>query len=81
LQWLKAQVHFDQPALEATLDYGYEADHAAERIQRLDQAIDQAIRVAPPEIQTVVQSLQALRGIAQLAAVSLVSETRLAISL
>ena len=75
LQWLKAQVHFDQPALEATLlDYVYEADHAAKRIQRLDQAIDQAIRVAPPEIQTVVQSLQALRGIAQLAAVSLVSE-------
>jgi transposase len=75
MEWLKAHVHFDQPALEATLlDYVYEVDHAAERIQRLDKAIDQAIRVAPPEIRAVVESLQALRGIAQLAAVSIVSE-------
>lgn len=75
LLWLRTQVHFDQPALEATLlDYLYEVDHAGQRIQRLDQAIDQALRLAPPEIQAVVESLQALRGIAQLAAVSVVSE-------
>ena len=36
--------------------------------------IDEAIRVAPTEIRAVVESLQALRGIAQLAAVSIVSE-------
>jgi transposase len=73
--WLKAHVHFDQPALEATLqDYVYEVDRSAERIQRLDKAIDEAIRMAPPEIRTVVESLQALRGIAQLAAVTIVSE-------
>jgi transposase len=75
MEWLKAHVHFDQPALEATLqDYLYEVDRAAERIQRLDKAIDEAIRVAPSEIRNVVESLQALRGIAQLAAVTIVSE-------
>jgi transposase len=73
--WLKAHVHFDQPAQEAALqDYIYEVDRAAERIQRLDKAIDEAIRVAPAEIRAVVESLQALRGIAQLAAVTIVSE-------
>jgi transposase len=75
MEWLKAHVHFEQPALEATLsDYVYEVDRAVERIQRLDKAIDEAIRVAPTEIRTVVEALQALRGIAQLAAVSIVSE-------
>ncbi|HEX2521957.1 MAG TPA: IS110 family transposase [Terriglobia bacterium] len=75
LDWLRREVHFDQPALQATLlDYIYEVDHAAERIQRLEKAIEDAIRTAPPEIRAVVESLQALRGIAQIAAVSLVSE-------
>ena len=34
LTWIKEHVHFDPPALEATLlDYVHEVDHMAERIQ------------------------------------------------
>src|SRR5689334_15938305 len=48
MDWIKRQVHFDQPALEATLlDYVQEVDHAAARIQRLEVAIDEAIAAAP----------------------------------
>jgi hypothetical protein len=51
LTWIKEQVHFEQPALEATLlDYVHEVDHMAERIQRLEKSIDEAIEKAPPEM-------------------------------
>jgi transposase len=47
LTWIKEQVHFEQPALEATLlDYVHEVDHMAERIQRLEKSIDEAIEKA-----------------------------------
>jgi transposase len=75
MTWIKEQVHFDQPALEATLlDYVHEVDHAAERIQRLEKAIEEAILSAPPLMRAVVQALQALRGVAQITAVSVVAE-------
>ena len=33
LEWIKTNVHFDQPALEATLEhYLHEVEHIAERI-------------------------------------------------
>ena len=51
-------MHFEQPALEATLlDYVHEVDHAAERIERLEKAIDEAIAEAPAEIRAVVEAL------------------------
>src|SRR5690349_1176514 len=51
LTWIKTQVHFDQPALEATLlDYIHEVDHMAERIERLQKSIDVAIEKAPAEM-------------------------------
>ena len=75
MEWIKRQVHFDQPALEATLlDYVHEVEHAAERIQRLEKSIDEASRSAPPEMRAVIEALQALRGVAQITAVSLVAE-------
>ena len=49
MTWIKEQVHFEQPALEATLlDYVHEIDHMAERIQRLEKAITEAIHKLPP---------------------------------
>src|SRR5437870_1749190 len=70
MEWIKRQVHFDQPALEATLlDYVHEVEHAAERIQRLDKSIEEASRSAPPEMRAVIEALQALRGVAQIPAV------------
>lgn len=75
LTWIKEQVHFDQPALEATLlDYVREVDHMAERIERLEKSIDEAIQQAPPEMRTVIEALQALRGVAKITAVSIVAE-------
>lgn len=75
LTWIKEQVHFDQPALEATLlDYVHEVDHMAERITRLEKSIDVAIEKAPPEMRAVIEALQALRGVAKITAVSIVAE-------
>ena len=75
MEWIKRNVHFEQPALEATLlDYVQEVDHAAARIERLEKSIDEAIAAAPVEIRAVVEALQALRGIAKMTAVTIVSE-------
>jgi transposase len=75
LTWIKEQVHFEQPALEATLlDYVHEVDHMAERTQRLEKTIDEAIEKAPPEMRAVIEALQALRGVAKITAVSIVAE-------
>jgi len=75
MTWIKEQVHFDQPALEATLlDYVHEVDHMAERIEILEKAIDQAIEKAPAEMRAVIEALQALRGVAKVTAVSIVAE-------
>lgn len=74
LRWLR-QIHFEQFAQEATrLDYLHEVDHAAERILRLERAIDAAITTAPPKMRGVIDALQALRGIARMAAVTIVAE-------
>ena len=75
LTWIKEKVHFDQAALEATLlDYVHEVNHMAERVQRLEKAISEALEKAPPEMRAVVAALQALRGVAQITAVTVVAE-------
>ena len=75
LEWISTHVHFDQPALEAVLqDYLDEVKHVAERIGKLEKAIDEAIRQAPAEIRAVIEALQALRGVAQTTAATIVSE-------
>jgi len=75
LEWIRSKVHFEQPALEATLaDYLEEVDHAAARIVRLEGAIDEAVRQAPPEIRAVIEALQSLRGVARTTAATIVSE-------
>jgi transposase len=72
--WVK-QIHFTQAARESTLlDYLHEVEHMAERVKRLEQAIADAVQVASPQTQEVVRGLQALRGIAQISAVTLVAE-------
>lgn len=74
LRWLQT-VTFSEPAQEATfLDYRYEVEHAAERIRRLDGAIETAIAAADPSQRAVIAALQALRGVSQLTAVTIVAE-------
>jgi transposase len=75
LEWVKTHVHFDQPVLEVTLaDYLEEVDHVAARIVKLEKAMDEAVRQAPPEIRAVIEPLQALLGVAQTTAATIVSE-------
>jgi transposase len=74
LAWVR-QVTFEQPAHEATrLDYLHEVDHAADRIVRLERAIDAAVHTAPVKMRAVIDALQALRGIARMSAVTIVAE-------
>ena len=75
MEWVKRQVSFDQAASQAAfLDYVHEVEHAADRLERIEKAIDDAIAAAPAEIQEVVQALQALRGVGKIVAVSVVAE-------
>jgi transposase len=73
--WVQGEVHFEQPAQEATLiDYLHEVAHAAARIERLEQAIDRAVHSVPPPMRAIIEGLQALRGVAQISAVTIVAE-------
>lgn len=72
--WVRG-LRFDHPAQEATyLDYVGEVDHAAERITRLEQAIDAAVATVPELMRTVIEALQALRGIGRVTAATIVAE-------
>jgi transposase len=75
LAWVKSAVHFDQLAQEATLlDYIHEVDHAAARIERLESAINAAVRHAPRRMRALIEALQSLRGIARVTAVTIAAE-------
>jgi transposase len=74
MDWIR-QVEFQQPAQEYTrLDYLHEVEHGNERLQRLEAAMGEAVKLATPQTREVIQALQALRGIAQISAVTIVSE-------
>jgi transposase len=74
MAWVR-QLRFPQVAQESTrLDYLHEVEHMAERVKRLEQAIAEAVKLASPELQEVVKDLQALRGIAQISAVTIAAE-------
>jgi transposase len=75
LTWVRQDVHFTPPAQEATrLDYLHEVEHMAERIARLERAIHEAAQAAPPSMRAVIDALQALRGVAEISAVTIVVE-------
>jgi transposase len=75
LTWVRREVRFAHAAQEATLvDYLHEVDHVAGRLERLEQALDAAVQTAPARMRAVIAALQALRGIAQLSAVTIVAE-------
>jgi transposase len=74
LEWLRAQ-RFEHAAQQATMvDYLGEIDHVAARIERLEQAIDDAVKTAHPTTRAIIDGLQALRGIAKLTATTLAVE-------
>lgn len=72
--WLN-QLQFDQRALQLAFeDYLAEVDHAAERLERLEDAIDAAVHAAPPRLRDVVRALQCLRGVARITAATMAVE-------
>lgn len=72
--WLDT-VSFEYGAQNATLlDYRTEVERGAERITRLEKAIDQAVQDAPAQMKAVIEALQALRGVAKITATTLVTE-------
>jgi transposase len=74
LTWIKT-VHFAHAAQEATLlDYLHEVEHMADRIERLEGAIDDAVKTAPERMRAVIEALQSLRGIALVSAVTIAAE-------
>ena len=74
LRWVQQQ-RFEHTAQEATLlDYLHEVEHAAERIVRLERAIDVAVESMPERLRSMNAGLQCLRGVAKVSAVTLVSD-------
>ena len=66
-------VRFTEAAQEATLlDYLHEVEHMADRLTRLEAALDEAVQAAPAPMRTVIAALQALRGVAQVSAATIV---------
>lgn len=75
MKWVEEQVRFEQPAQEYTRwDYLHEVEHANDRVRRLEEAIREAVKLVPAAMREVIQALQALRGIAEISAVTVVSE-------
>jgi transposase len=75
LDWIRREVKFEQYAQQVALEeYVEEVNHQTQRIARIEKAIDEAIEKAPLAMREVVAALQALRGVAELSAVTIVSE-------
>lgn len=74
MAWVR-QLRYEQSAQEwARLDYLHEVEHMGERVRRLEEAIREAVKLAPAQMQEVIRGLQALRGIAEISAVTVVAE-------
>ena len=73
-RWVQA-LKFEHEARQVTLaDCIAEVLHMGERLARLEQAIDRLVESAPPHMRAVIAALQALRGVAKLTAVTIVTE-------
>ncbi len=74
LEWLEGR-SFEQLAQQMVfVDHLREVKQAAERIVRLEKAIDTALEGAPASFRALVAGLQTLRGVAKVSAVTLVAE-------
>jgi transposase len=73
-QWVRS-LQLDHAEQNTTLiELLLEVDHQAQRVERLDGAIDRAINDAPEQLRALVDALQALRGVAKVTAVTLATE-------
>jgi transposase len=74
MSWVSSQ-QFNQPAQTAMLvDYLHEVEHARDRMERLERAIDAVLEAVAPQLHALIDALQALRAVAKLTAVTVVAE-------
>ncbi len=74
MAWVHA-IRFEHAPLNAAFaDYLSEVEHARDRLQRLEGAIDEAVAVAPPKMRAVIEALQSLRGVAKITAATIATE-------
>jgi transposase len=74
MQWVQ-QLKFQHSAQQDTLeDYLHEVQHMGERVLRLESKIRAAVEQAPERMREIIAGLQALRGIAEVSAVTLACE-------
>jgi transposase len=73
-QWVRGlkMPHAEQST--TLLDHIMEVDHQAQRIERLEGAIDRAVHDAPAHLKAIVDALQSLRGVAKITAITLATE-------
>lgn len=76
-EWLR-KVRLAGKAQQVALeDYIHEVDHGATRVQRLEKAIHEAVQELSAGLRAVIENLQGLRGVAEITAVTLVTEVGL----
>ncbi len=73
-EWLKKVQLLGKAQQVVVEDYLHEVDHCGARLQRLEKAIHEAIQEAPAGMRAVIENLQSLRGVAEVIAVTLVTE-------
>ena len=73
-QWVQSLKFVHEAQQVAFADCVAEVLHMGDRLARLDQAIDRLVASAPVHMQAVIEALQALRGVAKLTAVTIVTE-------
>ncbi len=74
MAWVR-RLRYAQAAQKWTrLDLLHEVEHMAKRVKGLEEAIGEAVKLAPAAMQEVMRGLQALRGIAEISAVTVVAE-------
>jgi transposase len=74
LDWIRT-IRFESPVLQVVLtDYLHEVERVADRIADLNDAIGEAIEQAPAQTRSVIQALQALRGVGTVSAATIVAE-------
>lgn len=74
MDWVR-QLRYQHAGQEWTrLDLLHEVEHMAERVKRLEEAIRETVKRAPAGMREVIRGLQALRGIAEISAVTVAAE-------
>jgi transposase len=74
LLWMRGH-QFEQPARQAAFqDYLHEVGRARERIEGLEKSIEEALGQVPAPMRALIEGLQALRGVGELSAATIVAE-------